>query len=76
MKTIVITHLNRRPGSYEVTGPGGLGGRELCVECVDAGDAAAKAVQWAMRLQGRPYVILGSSTVLDMIPAEIRCKTE
>lgn len=73
MKTITVTHLARKPGNYEVTGPGGLGGRKLCVECGDAGDAAAKAVQWALRVAG-DYVILGSEKVLAHIPAELRMR--
>lgn len=75
MKVISIVHIARAPGTYYVSGPVGLKGREYTATCRDAGDAAAQAVKYAMQnLGGAPYTILGSKEVLDLIPVEVRTK--
>ena len=72
MQAITITHLARSPGSYEVSGPVGLRGRQYTATCRDAGDAAAKAVHYSKNNITETYVILGPKAVMDMIPVELR----
>jgi hypothetical protein len=73
MKIITISHSTSLPGSWNVTGPGGRGGRISGVDAYNAGDAAAKALVWAQRV-GAPYVIVGHDDAIKLIPEEVRCK--
>lgn len=73
MKVITISRSKSLPGSWNVTGPSGRGGRIHGVDAYNAGDAAAKALVWAQRV-GPPYVIVGHDDAMKMIPPEVRSK--
>lgn len=72
MIAITVSRLARAPGSYEVSGPVGIGGRQYTAECRGAGDAAAKALQYAKNNISGEYVIIGAKEVMDHIPESLR----
>lgn len=72
MHIITISESKSLPGSWRVQGPG-VGGRLTGVDAHNAGDAAAKALNWAQNV-GAPYCIVGHDKAIAMIPPEARSK--
>ena len=74
MRTITITTYASMPNRFKVwhSAPGQRSfGRDAAG---GAGEAAAIAMEYAM-VSGGPYVILGHSEAVNMIPAELRFKS-
>lgn len=72
MNVITISTYASMPHRFRVEGPTGRG-RVQGVDCANAGDAAAKAINWARNV-GKPYCIVGHDAALKLIPEEVRSK--
>ena len=73
MQAITITGNPRHPKMYVVTTTKRGSKYPLKYDASDAGEAAAKAVEWAANIHGGAgYVILGSKWVLELIPEQLR----
>ncbi|WP_193583525.1 hypothetical protein [Laribacter hongkongensis] len=73
MRVITIARNPRHPSNYDVKGPG-KGHYDVSYQARNAGEAAAKALDWALA-QSTSYVIIGSDEVLEHIPPSMRCGT-
>lgn len=68
-----IITISERRGRWTITGPDKRGRQFSRDDSWNAGDAAAKALNWAMNV-GAPYCIVGHNEAMKLIPAEVRSK--
>lgn len=72
MQVVTVTRFRQLQNTYYVSADVGLRGRRYQQQCYGAGDAAATAVEYAMRFD--KYVIIGDDDVMKLIPQEVRSK--